>query len=76
MGIGGVKPAHQRMAELRAKQKLHGLTSEEQKELDICLDWNVKYCWTVAMLYNQSLIASMTDDVDWQHHICAELDAL
>ena len=70
----GIEPVYQRLAELRMKQKARGLTTDEQLEFDQCLDWNVRFCWSVALLLNQSLMASMTDDYEWQHEICGRLD--
>lgn len=67
-------PVINRIAELRVTQKAHGLSKQEQIELDLCLDWVVNYCWKQAYLRNQSLLASMTNDVDWQHEICLDLD--
>lgn len=71
-----VKPFHQRLAELYVINKRRPLTTEEMLELQHCLAANVHYCWEMAYLANMSLLASMTNDVDWQHEICAEIDAL
>lgn len=70
-----VRPFHHRLAALRAKQKSFvGLTPEEEKELDQCLDLNVTYLWSQAILFNYSLMASITNDIDWQHDLCGEMD--
>lgn len=67
---------HQRMAELWVEKKRRSLSKVEEKELEICLDANVNYCWKIARLKNLSLLASMTSDIEWQHEICAKLDEL
>lgn len=72
----GVAPIHQRMAELWVKNQKVGLDENEMMELNQCLAANVKLCWEMAYLENMSLMASMTNDVDWQHEICLEIDKL
>lgn len=72
----GVIPIHQRLAELWTTNKRRALTLEEMTEVSHCLTANIKYCWEMAHLENKSLMASMTNDVDWQHEICLELDRL
>lgn len=73
MGITD-SPIIQRIAELRISQKNYDLDQIKQKEMDLCLDWLVNKCWTDALLKNYSLLASMTNDMDWQHEICLEID--
>ncbi|WP_174468874.1 hypothetical protein [Myxococcus sp. CA039A] len=75
MGISD-SPIIQRIAQLRVTQKARGLDPVQQRELDLCLDWIVNHCWTQALLKNFSLMASMTNDVDWQHEICRDIDSL
>jgi hypothetical protein len=67
---------HQRMAEIWEITKHRDLTEEEMTELKICLDANLNKCRQVAALKNLSLVASMTDDKEWLHEICAKLDEL
>ena len=69
-----ITSVHQRMAELRIKQKQRGLNKKEKLELDQCLDWNVTYCWKAALLLNCSLLASETNDMGWQHEICEQIE--
>lgn len=72
-----VHTVHQRLAELWAKKKKRGyLTEKEKEELEMCLDWNVTYCWNIARLRTLSFLAHETNDVEWQHQICAEIDRL
>lgn len=65
---------HQRLAELWTIKKNRPLTESELGELEICLEANAKRAWKVALLKNLSLMASMTDDMDWQHDLCAKID--
>ncbi|OAS21164.1 DUF7667 family protein [Paenibacillus oryzisoli] len=67
-------PIIQRIAALRIEQKSQKLDQVQQNELDLCLDWLVNFLYKQALLKNFSLMASMTDDFDWQHAICADLD--
>lgn len=68
---------HQRLAELRNIEKNHrALTEEEKTELNICLDANLNLCRKVADLKNQSLLATMTKDNDWQFEICSQLEEI
>ncbi len=73
MGIADY-PIIQRIAELRLKQKTVGLDTYGQKELDLCLDWVLNKCYTQSLLYNYSLMASETGDVEWQHEICKDIE--
>lgn len=68
---------HQRIAELW--YKLHhqgGLTEEETSELKLCLDAHMRKAQKLADLENQSLMASISNDTDWQHEICKKIDKL
>jgi hypothetical protein len=69
---------HKRMAELWMKQRKQGGTLDEvdQAEMNYCLEANMRKVLKLAELENKSLIASMINDTDWQHEICAEIDKL
>jgi len=67
---------HQRMAELWAINKKRELTLDEMTEMSHCLEANMKRAWEIAKLKNMSLLASMTNDVEWQHELCAKLEKL
>lgn len=70
-----ILPAHQRLAELTLKSKSkEGITMAELKEMQQCLDVNVRHVQAAAKFHNLSLLASETDDVEWQHEICAAID--
>jgi len=65
-----------RMAELTTLQKKRELTEAELNEVAHCLQLNASYAWRLAELYNLSLLASMTDDTEELHRLCAEIDKL
>lgn len=67
-------PIYERMAELRIIQKRRKLTDTERLELEHCLDVNADHCLRLAQLYNLSLMASMTEDKEWQHELCQEIE--
>lgn len=69
-------PFHARIAELWSLNKKRHLSEEELIELDQCMSLNAKHCWTLARLQNESLLASMTDDTQWQHDTCARIEEL
>jgi hypothetical protein len=71
-----VLPIHQRLAELWIKNKRGRLTPDEMGEVQHCLAANVEYVWKMAYLENASLLASMTNDTDWQHEVCREIDQM
>lgn len=65
---------HKMMAELWHKHKNGTATRDEIKELEMCLDANMNMVWKLARLENESLMASMVEDNDWQHEVCAKID--
>ncbi len=56
--------------------KRRPLTDAEMMEVHHCLSANVDYVWKMCYLQNLSLMASMTDDIEWQFEICAQIDEL
>ncbi|MFC5651276.1 hypothetical protein ACFPYJ_19620 [Paenibacillus solisilvae] len=69
-----ILPIHERLAELWTKRSRHRLTAEEEMDLEHCLQVNAEYCRQLANLYNLSLVASMTGDIEWQHDICRKIE--
>lgn len=69
-----IKPYHQRMAELWTISRRRKLTDAEERELDMCLEANSSQVWRRIRLENLSLIASMVNDAEWQHEICADME--
>ncbi|OXM82729.1 DUF7667 family protein [Paenibacillus rigui] len=67
---------HWRLAELWTLQQKRGLTEEEASEMSACLHYNAIYARKLSRLYNLSLAASMTKDVEWQHELCKEIEKL
>lgn len=66
----------ERFIELNILQRKRRLTQSETKEMNESLNYLEQLEWQKAKLKNLSLLASMTDDVSWQHEICSELDQL
>ncbi|AYK07530.1 DUF7667 family protein [Brevibacillus laterosporus] len=59
---------HQRMAELWFINKTRELTDSEMTEMSHCLSANAQ---------RASLIASMTNDTDWQHdELCSKIEKI
>jgi hypothetical protein len=70
---------YQRMAMLWTKKQGNPdmvLSDVEYIELDLCQQANANYMWKRALLENYSFMASLIDDMDWQHEICMEIDLL
>ncbi|MCJ7839952.1 hypothetical protein MUB24_03295 [Lederbergia sp. NSJ-179] len=66
----------ERFIELSVLQKHRRLTRSEKQDLNIALKHLEKLEWRKAKLKNLSLVASISNDVDWQHEICAKLEKL
>lgn len=67
---------HQRLGELWTIQKKRLLTEEELDEMSHCLEANAKKAWKLATLESLSLAASMTNDTEWLHEICKQIEEL
>lgn len=68
-------PTLSRLAELWVEQKVRGtLTEERQTEFILCMNWLVGRMYSEALLKNYSIMASISEDLNWQHDICGELD--
>lgn len=71
------KPYAERIAELwiiqtgRSKRQL---TLNELVEWRHCMDMLASDMYKQAELFNLSLVASMSNDVEWQHDICRKID--
>ncbi|MFH5185763.1 hypothetical protein ACHHV8_25655 [Paenibacillus sp. TAB 01] len=76
----GIHPVHRRLAELTLKAKklggLNELSQFEQRDLYDCLLANLALAWRIDELKALSFIAYTTDDTEWQHDICKQLDDL
>ena len=69
-------PILERIAELWYEQKHRDLTEKEMSDMGECLEWIMNYVWKKRRLENLSLLASMTDDVEWLHEISRRIDEL
>ncbi len=74
--VGMIHPVHQRLAELWQVNLKRPLTKPELSEMNQCLSVNGRLCFKNAYLENCSLLASMTNDIDWQHEICLDIEML
>lgn len=53
-----------------------GLANDEIEEFKYCLDANMRKVQKLADLENLSLMASLSNDTDWQHEICKKIDSI
>lgn len=63
-----------KMARLQEVMKTRSLTGAEQKELQECLEMNLRKVRKVTALENLSEVASYTEDNDWLMEICRKID--
>lgn len=66
-------PVHQRLAELYTLSCRRTLTAAEEAEQRHCLHVNTRYCWEMARLNNEAVLASLTEDAGWQQEITAQM---
>ncbi|WP_243854918.1 DUF7667 family protein [Halalkalibacterium halodurans] len=69
-----IMPFHRRLAELAHIQKSRELTEQEYDDFDLCIKANMYYVQKLTGLYELSYLASVTQDVEWQHEICSKID--
>jgi hypothetical protein len=69
-------PIHWRLGELHILNQSRELTNDEMQEMAHCLHLNATYARKLAELYNLSLVASMTDDMEWLDSVYADIDKL
>lgn len=65
---------HMRIAELWAKSKDRTIDREEYKELSKHLDTFSDMCRKVAQLQNESELAHLTNDIEWQEEIKIKIE--
>ena len=65
-----------RFIELSIIERHRRLTKTERYEKKECLKYLTERQWKLAKLKNLSLMASMTNDTEWQHEICRDIDKL
>jgi len=71
-----ILPVHERLAELWVIRSRRPLTEAEETDFEHCLALNASYCRQLAHLKNLSLLAAMTNDIEWQHEICSRIEKL
>lgn len=52
------------------------LTTVERDDLRFCHRFLVDREWKLGLLETQSYLASLSNDTEWQHEICRQIDAL
>lgn len=66
-----------RLAELWNMHKTAGsLSEDEQDEMNMFLTANMNYVMKMSQLEELSYQASCTNDIEWQHDICREIEEL
>ena len=65
-----------RFSELMMIGRYRPLSQKELQEVNESIQYLDNRMWKLARLYNFSLMAYMTNDHDWQHEICAEIERL
>lgn len=66
----------ERFIELLVIESYRPLNDSEIKELQESFENLKQRQWKLWKLKNMSLVAHMTNDVQWQHEICAEIEKL
>ncbi|RIE01646.1 hypothetical protein D3H35_21785 [Cohnella faecalis] len=69
-------PIYERLAELWFIRRVRPFSAQEQADFEHCLAVNASHISRLSGLYNLSLLASMTEDKDWQHEICREIEKI
>ncbi|AIQ57419.1 DUF7667 family protein [Paenibacillus borealis] len=64
---------HQRLAELYTLSLKRPLAAAERDEQQHCLHVNAVYCWEMARLNNEAMLAAHTEDSAWQQEISAQM---
>lgn len=62
-----------RFIELSVIERNRRLTRAERHEKKECLDFLEKRQWELAKLYNFSLLAYETNDLEWQHEVAQDI---
>lgn len=63
-----------RFIELSITEQYRRLTKTERFEKKECLKLLEKRQWELGKLYNFSLMASETNDTEWQHEVAKEIE--
>lgn len=71
-----IMPFHRRLAELAHIQKSRELTEQEYDDFDLCVRANMHYVQKLSWLYELSYFASATNDTEWLHEICNQIDGI
>lgn len=63
-----------RFIELSILERHRKLSVTEKQEMQESIRFLENLEWKKSKLKNLSLLASMTNDTDWQHELCADLE--
>lgn len=69
-------PIHGRLAELYILGRERELTEAELTEQQHCLQANASYCWEMARLNNEAMLAARVRDSRWQEEVGAQMAEL
>jgi hypothetical protein len=69
-------PAHERLAELYEISRSRFLTDKEDDEMWMCMKVNFNVMREIGFIKSESLVARTFDNTDWQHDICARIEAV
>lgn len=68
---------HRQLANLWDKKKRGiKLTKAEEDDFRHCLDANLSAAWKLRKLENMSLAASIINDTEMQHEVCAQIEKM
>ena len=67
-------PVVDRFVELMVVESYRPLSNQELVELAESFEYLKHRQWKLWKLKNMSLVAHMTNDTEWQHEICAEIE--
>ncbi len=71
-----MNPVAERFIELSVLKQHRKLTLSETQEFNESFKHLEKREWQKAKLKELSYFAHITDDIDWQHELCSELEKL
>ncbi|MEK3717966.1 hypothetical protein MKY86_28955 [Paenibacillus sp. FSL R7-0333] len=71
-----VLPVHERLAELHLIILKRPWTEEEEEAFEECMQVNSDVIHELNKIKEMSALAYKSDDTEWQHDICARIEAV
>ncbi|MEK5469290.1 hypothetical protein MKY64_30260 [Paenibacillus sp. FSL R7-0210] len=71
-----VLPAHERLAELYEISRSRFLTDKEDDEMWLCMKINFNVMRELGFIKSESQMAYEIENTEWQHAICARIEAI